>query len=292
MSPRRGRPGWVQHWKHGWIPITPEAKAYAKGRGLRLGELDPETRKKALDYITDVQKKKAEMKAAARSRERNRLGNAMSDSGNEVFLSTGRPMTDDQKKEVSAVVDEVVDRLPGLKETGPIFLEKDDREDSWAETVLSPPNKVTLNTALWSNPSSVDAQMREWQDNHGAFAGQAKDEADFRRKTIIHELGHLVTARLGDSDKVGPLEDLVNEPVTPREMGYNSVDDGDESSLDEHVPRWAADSLAHGSAYAITSPFEWTAEAFLDGYENGDNASPSGKRFYQAVLDAYGKESE
>lgn len=27
------RPGYVQHWKHGWIPISPEAKAYAAGLG-------------------------------------------------------------------------------------------------------------------------------------------------------------------------------------------------------------------------------------------------------------------
>lgn len=29
MPPRRR----VQHWKHGWIPVSPEAKAYAEGRG-------------------------------------------------------------------------------------------------------------------------------------------------------------------------------------------------------------------------------------------------------------------
>ena len=41
--------GRIQHWKHGWIPISPQAKAYVAGRGPR-----PVTGKKAASLIDEI----------------------------------------------------------------------------------------------------------------------------------------------------------------------------------------------------------------------------------------------
>lgn len=251
--------GRVYHWKHGWIP---------------------------LDHASLVETSKAPAK-----------------TGSVDIRDTGSAtLTPRQQAEVTAILNEATDRLPGLKKR-PILVDAgknvEELGGAWAVTDTRPSKNhmITLAKTLWHN-ADVEQNRLGWKQDHGAIAGEAKSAAEFRKMAILHELGHVIMGRSeenhhggAEGDQVGPqgpIDWLTVEPVTPAEMGFTDVSGGDPQVLLQPVARWEADSLDRRSAYAVSNPFEWYAEAFLDGYMNGAKASESGKRAFRIAQQEFG----
>lgn len=294
--------GRVRHWKHGWIPISPQAKAYVAGTGPK-----PSTNASSGASVADIEKllrpvgekvhrfhdddgrNTAVVPGAPDVRMVNPPG-----YGGRALASNDFPevhMTTAQQAQVAAMVQHVVDDFPGLKKR-PVKVDMTDTgETAWGVTNPVSSN-VSVDRALF-NDAKVIQGRNDFRDHHGAIAGQAKSAEEFRKMTIVHELGHTMHVRAEDeagddfggwfaSNKVSQLTDSL---VTPRSMGWTDGDD----TLDNKFPRWMADTLGKRSAYASSNRYEWFAEAFLDGYTNGDQASDGGKKALAVAKELYGK---
>lgn len=216
------------------------------------------------------------------------------------------------KTESPGIVDGTV-LMKGTKDSDSPFA-----EEPFATTDAGhPPFLIELHSGLYDNEHVQDALDTGFA-NGGAIEGEADNPREMRKMAVAHELGHYIMARNeyengmdpGDPNTTegGPIDDFTMEPVTPREMGYTSAYDPNSStppppeiaaqmdaSLDEPTPRWTADGLRRPdvsaparSAYGTQNKWEWFAEAFLDGYWNGDQASETGKRAVALVEKLYG----
>jgi hypothetical protein len=130
---------------------------------------------------------------------------------------------------------------------------------------------------------------------HGAIAGQFVDDPEaFARAVMVHELGHALQMQNPEALRGG--RKLAHEPVTAADVGIKIKPEDDVPSTyngvkpsERTLPRWEVDSLHGQSAYATGNEFEYFAEAFADGWFNGDKATDAGKRALDIIRKAYGQ---
>jgi hypothetical protein len=216
------------------------------------------------------------------------------------------------KTESPGIVDGTV-LMKGVQDSGNPFA-----EEPFATTDAGhPPFLIELHSGLFDK-ENVESAIDGSFANGGAIEGEAKSAREMRRMAVAHELGHYIMARneyengfdpdIPNRTEGGPIDDFTMEPVTPRSMGFTTAYDPNSStppppeiaaqmnaSLDDPTPRWTADGLRRPdvaaparSAYGTQNKWEWFAEAFLDGYWNGDQASETGKRAVALVDQLYG----
>lgn len=224
-----------------------------------------------------------------------------------------------QKIEAARDVQEFLDAFPGLKDHKQRIYAVHSNESFMGETSsdgFESNHDIALDTALWNNKKIEEDEIGPVaKERHFGIPTEADTADEYRRRAIAHEMGHVLHLQSEDDDGLehfdesgaarNELNRLANEMVTPRQMGFtDSTSHGEKSAvyqngsivwidpLDEEVPRWAADSLDHQSAYGMGSNrYEWLAEAIIDGYFNGDKASDAGKRALKIAKKLYGKES-
>jgi hypothetical protein len=321
--------GKIRHWKHGWIPISPEAKAFVAGRGPRPVSTDVHPPKAALERAKARQAAWKAQQAAKRAREASATDVKSTNSGSfritrvdgypdvhfkEVLELDRRPP--EQYREVAKTVTDVLKPYP--RATSYLDVEVGFSNELpgsvMADTNDAGVHKIRVNVNMWDRPGDTMAKAEAMRERNFGMTGQAGDLEQFRRNVITHEVGHLIHMRdedeahkiAGSPDVKGAIEQFAQEPVTPRQMGYQdgqgqlrNFPDADyfpqprnpdinKDVLDQQVPRWMADSLGRRSAYALSNQFEFFAEAFLDGTINGDKASESGKRAVQIAAQQFG----
>jgi hypothetical protein len=296
--------GRIQHWKHGWIPISPEAKAYAAGNGPRplTTDLHPpaEALKRAKARQAAFQAAQAAIKPAADIHSQQVGGYRITTVDGypevrfkEVMEVNKRPP--EQYHEVAKIVQNVLKPYP-LAAKDPITIGWSNELDP---TVMADTDsrggsighRIRLNTAMWDTPGATMVRIAGMKSRHWGVFAEASDLESFRRDVITHEIGHVLNFREQETHRNdGPIDQLVFEQVTPAELGYTRVAEsslpvGEDpplgktlGRLDKPTYRWRIDSLDKQSTYATTDPYEFFAEAFLDGTINGDKASESGKR--------------
>lgn len=233
-------------------------------------------------------------------------------------------LTPAREREVAAAAKEVWDRFPGLKKESPGITDgtvlmrgvqdtgNPFADEAFATTDVRPPFTIEIHSSLFDK-ETVEGAIAGSFGNGGAIEGEAKSARDMRRQAVIHELGHWIMARnisenggdttAGTEATGGPIDDFVSEPVTPWDMGFREVGaihpvDARRYLQEQTTPRWSADGLRiHAgadvpspprSAYGVQNKWEWFAEAFLDGFVNGDAASSTGQRAVQIVEEVYG----
>jgi hypothetical protein len=304
--------GKVHHWKHGWIPLD----AYARNLSERRPPLhradavkrDRERKAPSVDVFTA---RLEEIKA-------NRLKREAEATKTGILWKEGSfPLNPQQRRSVAKAVQDFEKRFPGLKK--PITIESVTAQDmkdrggdvAWGLTSMDPDTgfEIALNETMWDD-EDLSLHMREMRGDgiDGMVAAQAgRTPAQYRRMIIDHELAHymqlrnqqedadkmgglpsgLPLARIAQQVRLGQFSELAWESVTPYQMGFRTAARPDD--LQQQVPRWAADSLDHKSAYAMgQNEWEWFAEALLDGMVNGDKASEASKRAVQLADRLYG----
>jgi hypothetical protein len=263
------------HWKHGWIPLD-EAAAKSKGSSFS-------------DQVQGDLMAKVTAKQPSRSP---RVGDVV-DSLN------GKPLTkvdavvdgvvfvkhrddtwslDDATRQTTAKnVNAVLKQFPGVK---PPQITQGAGAESMAN---AGPRGIALSRAM-TDDAEAARQARDWDGVSIGLPG-----ADGRRKAVlVHEMGHYLNHAL-DADPAAKAEYLaiVNEPVTPRQLGFSV---GSPEQLDKVMPRWQTDSLSTSgsprdsqSVYANENSREWFGEAFADAFLHGDQASDSSKRLFSVL---------
>jgi hypothetical protein len=140
-----------------------------------------------------------------------------------------------------------------------------------------------MDKAAFSDKRRRDAAMTGGQ--HGAIAGQFVDDPEaFARAVMVHELGHALQMQNATVLRRG--QELAIEKVA--RDGVKLVPAAPVGTPQQRFYRWEVDTLNEQSVYATGNKFEWFAEAFADGWFNGDNATDSGKRALAIVREAYG----
>jgi hypothetical protein len=201
----------------------------------------------------------------------------------------------EQYREVATDAQNVLKNYPGAIEHNPLEIGWSNELDHevMADTNQMPPHKIRLNVSMWDSPDDTMAQIKDMQTRHFGVTAETEDLVTFRANVLTHEIGHVLHLREQDQEAgaagvalrpelrgalpFGQIDKFANEEVTPRQLGWQASGPG-LPSIDSSVPRWQADTLNFQSTYATTDPFEFFAEAFLDGTINGDKASESGKR--------------
>jgi hypothetical protein len=308
--------GKIRHWKHGWIPISPEAKAFVAGRGPRPVSTDVHPPKAALERAKARQAAWKAQQDAKKAREASATDVKSTQSGSfrfttvdgypdvvfkEVLELDRRPP--EQYREVAKVATKVLAKYPRAeREPLHIGFSNELMPSTMADTANDYPNKIRLNVDMWDDPGGVATKMVQMRENHFGLTAEADNVEQFRANVLTHEIGHVLHMRdLHEMQNVpmskagnpewGAIEGFAQEPVTPRSMGYSQMVGSmpaDFPDIDADVPRWQADNLDRRSTYATTNPFEFFAEAFLDGTINGDKASESGKRAVQVAAQQFG----
>lgn len=287
--------GKIHHWKHGWIPLdAPTARTDA------LQEIAPEEKP---DPIIMPVLKQDHLLLEGVDGAPNVTINSSDHRGlkplaNTEGFSWAAPShwpNDHSKVVVAKAAQEVYDRFPGLGKRHGIesFIPVMSRDDFFAATPNgSDPSPIAVDVALFKEGHVTRVRKEQLQDHMG-IADEAPTNEDYQRRVIIHEMGH-VLHMLAEADhgQSNPIDELANEPTTPREGGFTEVGGG--ASLDDRFPRWMVDSLrapdgTPHSTYSSGNQYEWYAEAFADGLINGDKATPSGKRAIAAADKLYGK---
>lgn len=309
--------GKIHHWKHGWIPLTPEAKAFVAGKGPRPNTGKPLHRR-------DAAKLTPPGDALARARERQRAYFAQRDRESQGINTTtagqwrlttvdGYPevyfkelrdfetQSPERYREVAEDVTSVTRKFPKLTaDNNPLqiaIVPQSELGDprTLADTGQLLPHRLRISQDMWDRPGLTMAAMLSMRESHFGITANADDMEEFRRNVITHELGHVIHMRDEDDNMSalartrpelrlamlhGEIDKFANEEITPREAGFTDLIPASEGSggLDQPVPRWQVDSLNHQSAYATQDPYEFFAEAFTDGMINGSAATPSGKR--------------
>lgn len=176
-------------------------------------------------------------------------------------------------------------------EVGPLTL-REAKEDSSAVVAWAQDRKFTV-TPMMSDDEQITDYGLEWSAGKSiSLKEDGRETADeVRQDVITHELGHVVEHRLQDQRPDAYqeiLDNIVNEPVTPRHLGFRTAPADFE--LDKTYPRWKLDQLfdprtkwgRSGYAVSVTSR-EWFAEAFADAVLHPDNPSESGKRIMEVL---------
>jgi len=116
--------------------------------------------------------------------------------------------------------------------------------------------------------------------DHGAIAGQFTDDPEaFARATVVHEMGHALEMQTATAKRRG--DAIATERVTAADIGL-------EGHSGETRQRWMVDTLNDQTVYGTGNQFEWFAEAFAEGWFNGENATPQSKRVLAMLHDVYG----
>lgn len=295
--------GKIQHWKHGWIPISPDAKAYVAGRG-------PKPRRGVTRFPEQLEL----FEGVGRFHSEQVGGYKITriDGYPEVVFSQDlngwdADLPEDQMLETAEIVKEMAQQFPYLKKEPVIITIGRLPSGTMGETLIAKPHNVTLNKLLWNDPSEARAIAADMKDRNfgmtaqidGMFSRPINEVvAEFRRNVIRHELAHVIHNRDDDRANLeggnGPwIEDFTKEKVTPREMGFTAANpfndeityaNAHQMKMDRPVPRWMVDVLRNRpggyarSIYAMESPAEFFAEALTDGLAHGVKASESGKR--------------
>lgn len=217
------------------------------------------------------------------------------------------------KREAADTIQGVMDRFPGLKDQNVQINQTDSNGEFFAATDFPKSVAISLDKGLYAE-GFVDLRIKQFHDLHAqvdAFDMPSRDE--FRRRIIIHEMGHVIHGRavkkLGRTMKLDelnrqpfhvnasdPITAFAMEPVTPRQYGFTSTPEWAKNNapsgkdwLDVPQPRYLVDTLDNKSAYTGFSSEEFYGEAFLDGMINGDKASASGKRAVALADQLFGK---
>jgi hypothetical protein len=259
----------VFHWKHGWIPLDHYA-ALEKANGRESRQVGG-FRLTTVNGYPDVYFK-------------------------EVLELDKRPP--EQYREVAKVASDVLRHYPRAA-SNPIELgfSNELMPSVMADTNNAKPHRIRLNTSMWDDPTDISYKMADMRANHFGLTAEAASVEQFRANVLTHEIGHVLHMR--DLDELstvpmsevgnpewGAIEAFITEEVTPRQMGYHAT--AAAGGLDGPLTRWQLDSLNGRSAYATSNPYEFFAEAFLDGTVNGDQASESGKRAVQIAGKVFG----
>lgn len=211
----------------------------------------------------------------------------------------------EQYREVATVAQRVLKDYPGATEHNPLEMGWSNElgRTVMADTNQMPPHKIRLNVSMWDDPNGTMTQVKDMQARHFGVTAEAPDLATFRANVLTHEIGHVLHMREQDRQAgaagvalrpelrgalpFGQIDKFANENVTPRQLGWSQAEGM--PSVDDAVPRWQADNLNFQSDYATSDPFEFFAEAFLDGTINGDTASESGKRAVALARNIFGQ---
>lgn len=309
--------GKIRHWKHGWIPISPEAKAYVAGKGPRpVTGTDPDldaalkrskARQAAWKHLQE-QRGKVEAASGIKSQRVGGFRLTTVDGYPEVYFQEvleldKRPP--EQYREVAQIVHDALKPYPRAVKTNPVEIgfSNELMPSVMADTNNGKPHKIRVNVDMWDRPALTMQKAIGMRESHFGMTGEADDIEQFRKNVITHELGHELHMRdLDEMSSVpmsqagdphwGAIEQFTQEPVTLREMGITHIDGGGEDyeggPLDQQHERWEVDSLHGQSAYATTNNFEFFAEAFLDGTIHGDKATESGKRAVAIARKVFG----
>lgn len=309
----------IRHWKHGWIPVSPEAKAYAAGKGPKPGtqklaatksysKMTDADKVKAAEIMfgTDSAEHKAAQKKYGQTGKTSRIAEKMkvAETDGVTFVTykakeydtgdgAGEPyeFTPAQRTEIAKTVNEVRQHFPRLK---PITIVGVHDDDNMGVTEWDG-RRISLAANLFNHENLQAARTN--MGPHGSIVatspGADTDDAAFRRGVIVHELGHALEMQRGDTSRdVG--NSIAFEDITPRKLGYTHKDlppGAPDSLLDRTAPRWPFDTLDRKSAYAGSNQWEWFAEAFADGYLNGETG-PGGRRVTESGLRAVAKMRE
>jgi len=199
-------------------------------------------------------------------------------------------LTDAHREEVAATINEVHDRLPGMRRPS-VYV--DNSTDAFAYAGGWPSASISIGR-IWADPEDIAKFSKEWD---GLAIGGGRDEAGTKRAVLVHEAGHNVMRQIEHASPEGHKEitDLVEGPVSNRELGLTLIPE----YADKINPRWLMDALIWvdengkrhvDSTYATENTREWFAEAFADGFLNGEAASPQGKRALAIAIKYLGSE--
>lgn len=287
--------GRVYHWKHGWIPLDAYARDIVarrgKDRSLNTGQIKPpaDALKRAKERQAAFKAKQAAKPTAddVHSQQSGSYRLTTVDGYPHVYFKEVLeldPRPPEQYREVAKVVTDTMKPYPKATKNNPIEVGwSGELETSvMADTNIKPNHRIRLQPNMWDKPLMTTAQMHQMAASHFGLTAQASSLEEFRRNVIIHELGHVLNMKEQDKHREddGPLDQIAFEWITPAELGYTDVDPPQDGpyTLTKKTKRWRIDSLKGKSAYAISDPYEFVAEAFLDGTINGGKASESGKR--------------
>jgi hypothetical protein len=304
----------VYHWKHGWIPLDATAMAEKKKSPVHKviegehapGVMGPVWRGADWPPTVDTEAVDGAPNVLIRSYKKSK-------SSGELPLIQGdrasKParLSEAQKVEIAHDVQKILDDFPGIKAHGRKQLitgthpgDEYDGQTDPQETM------VALNQDMW-HADHIARVLKMGREGHFGIPMEASDGASYRQRVVGHEMAHVMHIISENRSGVGmgeasdpyddttavdrnPLNAIADEMVTPRELGFTKVPPGQsERTLDYGHPRWMADSLGGNSVYAYgQNRYEWIAEAFADGYFNGDKATPQSKRILAVMHSLYG----
>lgn len=199
-----------------------------------------------------------------------------SDHGNPYQL------THDQMVPIADAYNEVKAEFPGMK---PIQVVGVDGKTGAFGITSWDGRRISISKDTFDE-AKINFAAKQWGD-HGAIAGQFVDDPEgFARAVMTHELGHALQMQNAEAMRKG--QQLALERVTPAEVGVDTTGWSPDAAK-EKAMRWEVDTLGKQSVYATGNKFEWFAEAFADGWFNGDKATPQGKLALGILRDAYGK---
>ena len=329
--------GRVYHWKHGWIPVSPEAKAYVAGRGPRPVTMPHISRLPRKKYEPTIAEKgymppspEALKRAEQRQREffqqqkgKTRVPGMKVETIGRTKITTFERFPEvefhqdlngfdsdqeiERQYEVAEQVQKLFKKYPkASREPVRISFSSELPDRTMAVTADEKPHTVTLNSKMFDRLDETLDKMHSMKDdkfgmtavlvkegNTGSPISTEDQVAQFRENVLTHELGHVLHMRNRDRMVHSPHEaimDFANEKVTPRELGFTEVlpTSMGGQDLDKPVRRFQADNLGGKSAYASQDPYEFFAEAFLEGNVLGDQASESGKRAVALAHELFG----
>ena len=298
----------VFHWKHGWIPLDAYARAIVAEKKRGAGS-DTKPSAKALErakarqsaYWAKAQqtiKVPSEVKSVQQGGYRITTVNGFPEVRfKEVLEVSKRPP--EQYKEVAKVIQDALKPYPRVTADGPLEVgwSNELTPDVMADTNMLGGHRIRLQPSMWDDNWNTMRKVDDMKSRKFGVTAEAADVETFRRNVITHELGHVI--HMKDQDEVartngvptispemrtalpfGEIGKFAEEKVKPRDFGFTDVDPPTNGpyALDQPTARWQVDSLNHQSAYALSDPFEFYAEAFLEGTLHGDKATESGKR--------------
>lgn len=282
--------GKIYHWKHGWIPVSPAAKAFVAGKGPKpTGQRFTRSLTQLEDFVDSPAFDSSRVSGRVKVAETDGVTfMTFKDRAFDTGDGAGDPyeFNPSQRREIARTVNEVKKSFPEMK---PITIVGTNDPENMGTTEWDG-RRITLSSDMF-DPKKIAASNESWGE-HGTIASPLanKDAAGFRRAVIVHELGHALEMQKG-ADSRTPGENMATEPVVPASVGFtpDMLPPGvPRSVLRQYAPRFMVDTLDSKSAYAGANQWEWFAEAFADGYLNGDQTSESGQRAVKLIHQLYG----
>ena len=224
----------------------------------------------------------------------------------EQYMADRKPTLDPVPQERQEQIREIVD---GLAADFPQVLTRNDvdavqvifgadRDDELAHAGGHPPKLVLSQNLIGDEKALIERLYNEGHAMPGMIGhSQAVRDEDYQailRTVLTHEFGHVLDmAARRDAKAYRELLDLTDDTTAQwaPEEDRDRFTGGPRWQMDPLIRRGGSNDTMWGSnfhsMYATEARSEWIAEAFADGYLNGDNASDPGKAvlaYFQKVL--------